>query len=121
MSQLPLLGGSAPPDLQPETVSKSKNKAKARSSQSKQSNSSASAPKRIASPAIQMQADIQASVKAEEKPAPYGLCRVCGSPIAIPGLDASLCSNPIRTCGSSGWVTDSQWRAAHSNSKGGKA
>jgi hypothetical protein len=43
----------------------------------------------------------------------FGLCRVCGSPIAIPGLDAALCSNPSGTCGSSGWVTDPRWLAAH--------
>jgi len=117
MSQLPLFGGSAPPDPQAETVSESKTKAKARSSQPKQSNPATSVLKRIASPAV----PVQVNAQSEEKPAPYGLCRICSSPIAIPGLDASLCSNPIRTCGSSGWVTDPQWRATHSEPKGGKA
>jgi hypothetical protein len=35
-----------------------------------------------------------------------GNCRVCGRPIQIIGLDASLCSNPSRSCGSGGWVFD---------------
>lgn len=37
-------------------------------------------------------------------PSDWGVCRICGSPIAIIGLDASLCSNLERSCGSSGWV-----------------
>jgi len=35
---------------------------------------------------------------------PYGTCRMCDAPIAIPGLDAYLCSNPDYVCGRSGWV-----------------
>lgn len=38
---------------------------------------------------------------------------------AISDLDASLCSNPNRACGLSGWVTDPQWQLAHPNWKGG--
>lgn len=34
----------------------------------------------------------------------YGVCRICGCEIAVPGLDASLCSNPKRACGTAGWV-----------------
>lgn len=37
-----------------------------------------------------------------------GYCRECGGAISIPGLNASLCSNPERTCGSSGWVSNKQ-------------
>jgi hypothetical protein len=37
-----------------------------------------------------------------------GYCRECGGAIRIPGLNASLCSNPDRTCGSSGWVSNRQ-------------
>lgn len=47
-------------------------------------------------------------------PAQWGLCRICGSPIAIPGNDADLCSNPARTCGSSGWVDNPKWGFAYS-------
>lgn len=94
MSQLHLLEASAPPDLQPETVSKSKTKSKSRSSQSKQSNSSASAPKQIASSVIQVEVDIYRTAQ----PVPYGFCRTCSEPVKTPGLDHSLCS------GACGWV-----------------
>lgn len=48
-------------------------------------------------------------------------CRICGEPISIPGLDASLCSNAARSCGASGWVVAPQWPASQSQKGGGKA
>ena len=54
-------------------------------------------------------------------PAKWGCCRICGSPIAIPGNDADLCSAPARTCGSSGWVNNPVWGLIHSQRRGGKA
>lgn len=35
-------------------------------------------------------------------------CNLCGSEIAIPGLNFSRCSNPNRTCGQGGWVRNFQ-------------
>ena len=141
MHQLPILGAVSPeeeqdslleligcvpdqrktlPNPQCKAQSKTKTKSNSRSSQPKLSNSSAAAPKRIAPPASQVQVEPQLN-KLEEKPAPYGLCRVCSSAIVIPGLDASLCSNPSRTCGSSRWVTASQERMPHPARIGGAA
>jgi hypothetical protein len=79
-----------------------------------------SAAKRLTSPKAEVKAVIQTKPNSDPKPAPYGYCRVCGSLISVSGLDASLCSNPLRLCGSNGWVTDPQWLALQPQ-KGGKA
>jgi hypothetical protein len=123
MSQLLMFEGSAPSDLPLETVPKSKIKSKSRPIQSKQSNSSVSIPTQVQPSAVRVLVEAQLKEEIQEKPAPYGLCSVCNSPIATPGLDALLCSNPNRTCGSGGWVINSQWLAANPrrNSKGGAA
>lgn len=34
----------------------------------------------------------------------FGTCRMCDSPIVIPGGDAYKCSHPSKACGHSGWV-----------------
>lgn len=113
MSQISLFGAS-----EDSTSSKPDPKPAFARKQSK------TAAKRLASSAVQ-KVEIQPKIApfVEPNPALYGLCRICNRPIAIPGLDASLCSNPSRTCGSGGWVVDSEWLAAtpsHS-SKGGAA
>lgn len=119
MSQLSFLGESAP--IQPDSPSK-----KLRLQQPQ----AATAPKRIASanqtkvtqPKGQPEPALPEPAPPDLKPAPYGLCRVCGRAIALPGLDASLCSNSARTCGSSGWVVDPVWLAVNSpRSQGGAA
>lgn len=88
-----------------------------------------SAAKRLSSPAIQkvdlssISQLVQLTQLEAQQPevqtasTPWGLCRVYGLPIATPGNDASLCSNPARTCGSSGWVTNLNW-IARSNQQG---
>jgi hypothetical protein len=53
-------------------------------------------------------------------PAKWGYCRICGSPIAIPGNDADLCSAPARTCGSSGWVNNPVWGLILSSQRRGE-
>ena len=90
MSQLPLFGAFGGL-IEPKPQSNSK-------FTSKQSKTIQSKWKRIASPLVQ-KVEIQ--------------------PIALPGIDFSLCSNPDRTCGSGSWVIDPQWLAANL-SRGGK-
>lgn len=87
-----------------------------------------SAAKRLSSPVIQ-KVDLSSTSQSAQSnqleaqqpegqtastPAKWGRCRVCGSAIAIPGNDASLCSNPTRACGSSGWVTNPNWQTRSS-------
>ncbi|BAU16006.1 hypothetical protein LEP3755_65730 (plasmid) [Leptolyngbya sp. NIES-3755] len=104
---------SALPDLQPEAVSN----LKSQSSQAEQPNSSIASSKRIAPPAVQ----IQVALQLEEKQALYGFCQSCGLPILFPGLDRSFCSNPNLACGSSGWITNRQWRLNQTHWTGGVA
>lgn len=111
MSQISLFGGSG---IDPAPKSKTL----------KAKRSPKTAAKRIESAVVRkIEISVQTESKLTPAPAKWGLCRVCGMEIAIPGLDASLCSNPLRSCGSSGWVTDSQWLATHPprGSKGGAA
>jgi len=76
---------------------------------------------KITSPSIQAKVNVQPEVRLESESnlfsTSYGHCRICGSWIAIPGLDASLCNRSA--CSSSGWVVDSAWLAANPR-RGGK-
>lgn len=99
MPQLQLLQALEPPET--------------RSSQ--RSPQSPTLPKQVASLTIQKIEIQPEEILRDRRVAPYGLCRMCGCEIALPGLDASLCS---RGCG---WIVDSQHLVAKGNqSKGGK-
>ena len=56
---------------------------------------------KITSPSIQAKVKVQPDFRLESESnlfsTSYGHCRICGSWIAIPGLDASLCSHSV--CG----------------------
>jgi hypothetical protein len=107
VSQIPLFGEFGADPYPKEKAPKPKQQPK-------------SAAKRITSAVVQK---IEVQSKPHPTPAQWGNCRVCGAPIAIPGLDASLCSNPARICGSGVWVVDPQWLAANPSrtGKGGAA
>jgi hypothetical protein len=107
VSQIPLFGDFGADPSPKEKSSKPKSQPK-------------SAAKRITS-AVTQKIEVQSSPPSAHTK--WGNCRVCGQVIAIPGLDASLCSNPARICGSSGWVVDPQWLAANPSrsGKGGAA
>ncbi len=118
MSQIPLIRDLAPTIPKPETVPKSKNKS---NSNQKQAASKASSRNRIGSkPHQEAESQPEAALATAQKLCEC--CRICGFPIAIPGLDASLCSNPAKTCGSNGWVVDPVWLATNPHrNKGGMA
>jgi hypothetical protein len=82
---------------------------------SQRSPQSPTLPKKVAAIAIE-KIEIQSEeILLDRRVAPDGLCRGCSCPIALPELDASLCS---RGCG---WIVDSQHLVAKGNqSKGGK-
>ena len=118
MSQLALFRDSAQSVPKLERISNSKDKL---NSQQKQFTPKQSKTKQIASHSVQ-KTEIHPEATSNSIAAPWGYCRSCGSPISISGLDASLCSNPAKTCGSSGWVVDPIWLAANPpRNKGGAA
>jgi hypothetical protein len=101
MLQISLFGGSAPDPTPQPTSLKSKPQP-------------TRAAKRVPTAVVQPIAIPSGQPQVNPAPtpaAPYGYCQICGQRIAIPGLDASLCSNPARNCGSSGWVSAPQWTA----------
>lgn len=119
MSQIPLFRDSAPPVPKAKTVPNSKPNL---NSHPKQSTPKQSRSKQLASRVahkIETQPEAIPTLSLDS----WGTCRVCGTPIAIPGLDASFCSNPARTCGSGGWVVEPKWLDANPprSGKGGAA